>query len=196
MRARTILWLGLALLFVVVLWAVLRPASRFFVAQRDNAAAPPDVPAPELATPPPPPPPSSAPASPFLSGTRPEQAGAPATIATTPLSAVTSPPAPPLPDAELITALEEVQVMIRDYRTALGENPVGTNAEIMRAINGDNKKQAKIGPPPGQQLNGKGELVDRWGTPYFFHQISGNEMEIRSAGPDRVMWTADDRQVK
>jgi hypothetical protein len=86
--------------------------------------------------------------------------------------------------------------MIRDYRTALGENPVGTNAEIMRAINGDNKKQAKIGPPPGQQLNGKGELVDRWGTPYFFHQISGNEMEIRSAGPDRVMWTADDRQVK
>jgi len=34
--------------------------------------------------------------------------------------------------------------------------------------------------------------VDPWGTPYFFHQLSGKEMEIHSAGPDKMMWTADD----
>jgi hypothetical protein len=103
---------------------------------------------------------------------------------------------PQRPDAELVAALDEVRLMIRDYHTALGENPVGTNAEIMQAINGRNAKQVKIGPPAGQTMNEKGELVDRWGTPYFFHQISGTEMEIRSAGPDRVMGTGDDRQVK
>ena len=86
--------------------------------------------------------------------------------------------------------------MIRDYRTALGENPVGTNAEIMRAINGQNAKQVNIGPPAGQSMNAKGELVDQWGTPYFFHQLSARDMEIRSAGPDRVMGTSDDRLVK
>ena len=42
----------------------------------------------------------------------------------------------------------------------------------------------------------EGELVDAWGTPYFFHQISGSEMEIHSAGPDKIMWTSDDLVVK
>lgn len=87
-------------------------------------------------------------------------------------------------------------MMIRQYRDALGENPVGTNAEIMKAILGDNLKQAKIGAPDGQGLNADGELVDRFGHPYFFHQLSRNQMEIRSAGPDGVMWTLDDRQIK
>ena len=99
-------------------------------------------------------------------------------------------------ERQLLEVLENVRVMIRDYRTVLGENPVGTNAEIMRAINGHNAKQAKIGAPAGQGLNGNGELIDPWGTPFFFHQISRTEMEIRSAGPDRVMWTGDDREVK
>jgi hypothetical protein len=124
----------------------------------------------------------------------------PSQTGTSPLPAEASVPAAgPLNAAserQLLEVLENVRVMIRDYRTALGENPVGTNAEIMRAINGDNAKQARIGAPPGQGLNNSGELVDPWGTPFFFHQVSRTEMEIRSAGPDRVMWTADDREVK
>ncbi|HEX5177550.1 MAG TPA: hypothetical protein VFV83_10995 [Chthoniobacteraceae bacterium] len=112
----------------------------------------------------------------------------------------TTPAAPPqrtaVTDRQLNEVLDNVRVMIRDYRAVLGENPVGTNAEIMRAINGNNAKQAKIGPPAGQGLNPNGELVDPWGTPFFFHQLSRTEMEIRSAGPDRIMGTADDRQVK
>jgi hypothetical protein len=99
------------------------------------------------------------------------------------------------PVAQIETDLEEVHSMLREYRTALGENPVGTNAEIMRAINGDNLKQVKVGSPAGQHLNDKGELIDRWGTPYFFHQISRDKMEIRSAGADRTMWTGDDIQM-
>jgi hypothetical protein len=45
-------------------------------------------------------------------------------------------------------------------------------------------------------VNGNGEMLDGYGTPFFFHQISGQEMEIRSAGPDRVMWTFDDTVTK
>jgi hypothetical protein len=88
--------------------------------------------------------------------------------------------------------LDQLSLMLRDYRTITGTNPVGTNAEIMRAVMGDNPRGARLGPPEGQSLNGLGELVDRWGTPYFFHQLSGTDMEIRSAGPDRAMWTNDD----
>ncbi len=88
--------------------------------------------------------------------------------------------------------MDKVSLMIRDFRTRMKENPVGTNAEIMRAVMGENAKGAKLGPPEGQQLNGKGELLDRWGSPYFFHQMSRTEMEIKSAGPDRQMGTSDD----
>ncbi len=46
------------------------------------------------------------------------------------------------------------------------------------------------------RINEKGELVDAWNTPFFFHQISGTEMEIHSAGPDKIMWTQDDLVIK
>ncbi len=46
------------------------------------------------------------------------------------------------------------------------------------------------------RINAGGELVYSWGTPFFFHQLSATQMEIRSAGPDRVMWTADDLVVR
>ena len=87
---------------------------------------------------------------------------------------------------------DKIELMFRNYRTLTGENPVGTNAEIMEAVIGGNPKGAKLGPPEGQQLNPNGELIDRWGTPYFFHQLTKDHIEIRSAGPDRVMWNEDD----
>jgi hypothetical protein len=61
---------------------------------------------------------------------------------------------------------------------------------------GGNKKGAMLGPPEGLSMNSNGELMDRWGTPIFFHALSKDQMEIRSAGPDRVMWTADDVILK
>ena len=87
---------------------------------------------------------------------------------------------------------DKVSLMLRDYRTRMGENPFGTNAEIMKSVMGGNPKGALLGPPEGQKLNGEGELVDRWGKPYFFHQLSRTSMEIRSAGPDQQMYTEDD----
>ena len=71
-----------------------------------------------------------------------------------------------------------------------GGNPVGNNAEITAALLGANPKKAQL--LEGYRLNDKAELIDEWDTPYFFHQLSGKETEVRSAGPDRQMWTPDD----
>ena len=103
---------------------------------------------------------------------------------------------PPPPDEQAGGELDKVRSMLRDYRTLYHENPVGTNAEIMKAVMGGNPKQARLGPPEGQTLNASEELVDRWETPYFFHQLSGDLMEIRSAGPDKILWTSDDLVTK
>jgi len=91
-----------------------------------------------------------------------------------------------------LTVLDKARVLIHNYHAAFGENPVGTNPEITAALQGKNPKQINFLAESGLRLNSKGEMVDGYGTPFFFHQISGNEMEIRSAGPDKVMWTPDD----
>lgn len=107
----------------------------------------------------------------------------------------------PLPSADgdseaMKIDLGKVNLMLRDYRTLMGENPVGSNAEIMKAIMGGNPKGATLGPPEGMSVNGNGELIDRWGTPIFFHQISGSHMELWSAGPDGKIGTGDDVILK
>ena len=102
---------------------------------------------------------------------------------------------PPQPDVgvenEAAADLQRITRLLRDYRTIAGDNPIGSNAEIVQALAGDNLKHAKI-LPDELPRNSSGELVDHWGTPYFFHQLSRNSMEIRSAGSDRRMWTSDD----
>jgi hypothetical protein len=91
------------------------------------------------------------------------------------------------------TALQNVGRAIRQYGKMFGGNPVGTNPEITGQLNGNNPTHISfITAEAGMQINADGALVDAWGTPYFFHQISGSEMEIHSAGPDHVMWTSDD----
>jgi len=104
-------------------------------------------------------------------------------------------PPPPIDEATIERELTHVQFMLRQFRDVLGENPIGNNAEIMAAVLGKNLKQAKFGAPEGQVLNENGELLDHWGTPYFFHAVSKTEMEVRSAGPDRRLWTGDDRTM-
>jgi hypothetical protein len=95
------------------------------------------------------------------------------------------------------TVMKNVGQAVHQYGEMFGGNPVGTNPEITSALSGNNPKHVNfINPQPGSRVNARGELVDAWGTPYFFHQISSSEMEIHSAGPDKVMWTSDDLVVK
>jgi hypothetical protein len=80
------------------------------------------------------------------------------------------------------------------YRGAIrAGNPVGENNEITASLMGRNKLGYAFIPPDCPAVNSRGELCDRWGTPYFFHQLSGEQMEIRSAGPDHHLWTEDDQ---
>ena len=93
--------------------------------------------------------------------------------------------------------MENMRTVFHSYQSMFGGNPVGTNPEITKALDGGNRKQTHfISEENGMRINSQGELIDSWGTPYFFHQLSGTEMEIHSAGPDKVMWTQDDLVIK
>ena len=114
-------------------------------------------------------------------------------------TAFTAPPAdtnaiPVLPPA---TVLDNARVVMHNYQSVFGENPVGDNAEITAALMGKNPKKVNfIREDAGLRMNKKGELLDGYGTPFFFHQVSGKLMEIRSAGMDRKLWTFDDQVTR
>jgi len=80
------------------------------------------------------------------------------------------------------TALENMRTVIRQYGALFAGNPVGTNPEITEALQGQNPKHINFLKSDGNRINSRGELVDVWGTPYFFHQISGSEMERGQIG--------------
>ena len=95
------------------------------------------------------------------------------------------------------TVLQNVGRAIRQYGGMFGGNPVGTNPEITAALAGNNPRHISfLNAEAGMRVDDHGEMIDPWGTPYFFHQLSGHEMEIRSAGQDRKMWTFDDLVAK
>lgn len=71
-------------------------------------------------------------------------------------------------------------------------NPVGENSDITSAFTGNNPLRLAYIPPAHPAINAEGELSDRWGTPFRFHALAGDRMELRSAGPDKKFGTPDD----
>ncbi len=88
--------------------------------------------------------------------------------------------------------LATLDLLISCYRRHHQGNPVGTNEEITAVLIGHNPQGLAYLPSSGDFLDIHDQLVDRWGTPYFFHALASDHMEIRSAGPDRVWWSVDD----
>jgi hypothetical protein len=97
-------------------------------------------------------------------------------------------------DSDIRRDLGILQQLFDAWRTNFPRegNPVGENADITAALTGRNPLGLALVPRNHPALNPQGELCDRWGTPFRFHQLSGERMEVRSAGPDRRFATDDD----
>lgn len=89
--------------------------------------------------------------------------------------------------------LEIVEQLLGDYRLLYRENPVGVeNFEITAALMGENPKKVFFVDPELSLVNENGELLDRWGSPFRFHALRGDRMNVRSLGPDKILWSEDD----
>lgn len=96
---------------------------------------------------------------------------------------------PPANDLKLMAGLvRNMALLVKN----LYDRPMSGNEDWAAALKGSNPGQTRFLPDHHRVLNDAGQLVDRWGTPLFFHPISRGRFELRSAGPDQKMWTADD----
>lgn len=91
----------------------------------------------------------------------------------------------PLRDLEIVNEFVDL------YRKSFSHLPVGSNEDITAILTGQNPKKGLLFPPDSPMII-KGQIVDRWGTPYWLHPNSGARIEIRSAGPDKNLFSPDD----
>jgi hypothetical protein len=95
----------------------------------------------------------------------------------------------PQKDLELVhEILTSARILVKDHHGI----PLAENRDFTSFLSGKNNHRVAWIRPDHPRVNAEGELTDRWGTPLFFHQESSSETSLRSAGPDRKMWTEDD----
>jgi len=115
-------------------------------------------------------------------------------------------PTPPLPGEQILANYaspvsrpeDDLSMMAHAFSNLTllikGDAPfrMGANEEFAAALLGKNRDQLRFLPDVHRCLNAQGQLVDRWMSPLFFHVTDRSRIDIRSAGPDRQMWTEDD----
>jgi len=94
------------------------------------------------------------------------------------------------PDQPPERDLEILDELVGTYRRVMGGNPEGDHMDIAAVLVGDTPQGVYLSRASPAVKDGG--LVDRWGTPYWFHPNSAHQVEIRSAGPDRQLFTVDD----
>ncbi len=178
---------GLAALMILIAgWYLLRPAGEWVGAVPSVSPAVQERETVATEIPPAPPEPGATPEQPAFSPLPP-----------TPLSD----PADRSPLADNLlkkgnTGMEDLRIVFTlfdSYRERFGGIPTGEdNATVVNALTGNNPKRLAFIPRDHSAINDRGELTDRWNTPLFFHIESRDALDIRSAGPDREMYTEDD----
>ena len=98
-----------------------------------------------------------------------------------------------IPPQGTVNEAEVVYALVEHYRREFKAVPAGEgNRQIVNALRGANPGRIPILPGDHPRLSASGELLDAWGKPFAFHQISREEMEVRSAGADGNFYTGDD----
>ena len=80
--------------------------------------------------------------------------------------------------------VENLFIGLQKYKERVGSYPVGGNALVAKALQGNNEKNVIILVGRKTELNEKGEYVDPWGTPLRIY-FSDLGVLVRSAGPNR-----------
>jgi hypothetical protein len=73
---------------------------------------------------------------------------------------------------------------LQKYKEHVGAYPTGGNAEVAKALKGQNAKNVIILVGRKSEMNEKNEFLDPWGTPLRIY-FSDAGILVRSAGPNR-----------
>lgn len=91
--------------------------------------------------------------------------------------------------------VDTLKQIIQQYLEAIQNRPgppIGDDADLARVLQGRNPLKLVVIPASHPIFSADGRMRDRFGTPYHVHARNSTAIDIRSAGPDRKLFTADD----
>ena len=99
------------------------------------------------------------------------------------------PSTPPREDLEKIgRAMESLLLLFKNLDTRF----ISTNSQLSEFLRGKNPEETIHVSTESPIFGDSGEIIDRWGTPIIVHPIGTGLIELRSAGPDRILYNEDD----
>lgn len=90
--------------------------------------------------------------------------------------------------------VENIAQALNLYFKEFDEYPHGDASAIAQALGGQNPSKERFIAFP--RVNQNGEFLDPWETPYVIAISPEAELQVTSAGPDRVLGNADDRTLQ
>ncbi len=99
------------------------------------------------------------------------------------------------PDGTVTEDVDTLHQLIGQYFSNMQNRqgrPIGDSRDLARVLTGSNPLHLTVIAADHPAIGPQGHLLDRWGTPYHLHQLSSRSIDVRSAGPDRQLYTADD----
>ncbi len=100
----------------------------------------------------------------------------------------------PSHETENLDSMIEVGTLLRSYIHDYGEIPPGNETAISQAFLGKNPRGI-VYVEFKENASSSKIFIDPWGTPYRIAALNAKWAEVRSAGPDKLFGTADDRTL-
>jgi hypothetical protein len=99
---------------------------------------------------------------------------------------------PATPPIEDLRKIHRVTIGYFSVVKDSGRFPIGGNQDFSAALRGENPNREVFIPAGHPVFSKDGLLVDRWGSPLIVHPEAWRQLELRSAGPDRLPFNDDD----
>lgn len=99
------------------------------------------------------------------------------------------------PSSPAMDDLRKIQRVAAGYFSVIKDAsryPIGGNADLAAALRGENANREAFLRADHPVFAKDGTLTDRWGSPLIVHPEGWKQLELRSAGPDRIPYNSDD----
>jgi hypothetical protein len=95
--------------------------------------------------------------------------------------------------AEASEEANQVYIACQSYLTEYRTLPqTSENYRLIKILCGDNPRKMEFISLKPRQVSPNGEDIDPWGTPFRIIFSSGTNVDVISAGPDKIFGTPDD----
>ena len=90
-------------------------------------------------------------------------------------------------------SMHQIETAFLNYQVEYETSPSARDQSgFIKNLLGDNPRQIAFLSLKARDQDAEGHMLDRWGTPFCITILDSQDLQILSAGPDKIWQTSDD----